>query len=438
MRTAFSRPAALLATATAGGTIAGVRCLASNGIDVGIVSSRPLSAAAWSRHAARRFVASAESDSRFVDQLLDIGKADPGRVLLATSDETAWLFTHNSARLSEHFRVYQPAAATMQRLLDKELLTDAAAKAGLAVLPAWAPRSMRELAALAPTLRYPILIKPRTHVRRLRNDKGRVVHSPTELVAKYRDTLEREGKFLGADDAAEQANLPILQQFVTVGNEGVHSVTGFIDRTGELFVTRRSTKVFLRSWPVGVGICYESLPPLPALSASVRRLCQEVGYFGVFEAEFLWFEGAWAIIDFNPRFFNQMGLDVKRGMPLPLLAWLDASGDEAGLRAAVARAQGLDGAEKSIFYDRFTLAAMLLAQSATSRLSSEERAYWRSWTKDNAANSADVAADRSDPMPGIVHALSEIYLGLKAIPRFVKSSRFAMPAHDDALARVRR
>ena len=52
---------------------------------------------------------------------------------------------------------------------------------------------------------------------------------------------------------------------------------------------------------------------------AVRRLCRELGYFGIFEVEFLWFDGRWAAIDFNPRLFNQIGMDIRRGMPLPLL-----------------------------------------------------------------------------------------------------------------------
>jgi hypothetical protein len=70
---------------------------------------------------------------------------------------------------------------------------------------------------------------------------------------------------------------PILQQFVRVGREGVCSVTGFIDRTGELFVTRRSKKVLQRSQPAGVGVCFESLPPDSGMSDAVRRLCRGLG-----------------------------------------------------------------------------------------------------------------------------------------------------------------
>ena len=47
--------------------------------------------------------------------------------------------------------------------------------------------------------------------------------------------------------------------------------------------------------------------------------------------------------------------------------------------------------------------------------------------KTNGFHAVDAAADPSDPAPGIVHALSEISLGLRAIPRFLRSSSAVLP-----------
>ena len=412
----------LLASASSGGTIAANRHLGANGFDVRIVSSHRLGAAAWSRHATRAYSAPLESESQqFLERLLALGASDPGQILLPTSDETAWLYTLNAAELGRYFRVVQPSIAVLLNILDKKLFADAAIRAGLAVLPSWDPRNIDDVAALAPTLTYPILIKPRTHVHRLRNDKGVVVYSARELIDQYRRFVNREQAGVANDHLLRDANLPILQQFVRVGGEGVRSVTGFVDRTGELFVTRCATKVFQRSQPVGVGVCFESLPPDPALSGAVRRLCRELGYFGIFEVEFLWFDGHWAAIDFNPRLFNQVGMDIRRGMPLPLLGCLEAAGETGALREAVAEAQ-VEHDEQTVFYDRFTMRAILFAQTMTAQISNEDRAYWRAWTRQHAGHAVDFVADDSDPMPGVIHALSEIYLGLKSLPRFLHST----------------
>jgi D-aspartate ligase len=414
------RRSVLLASASSGGTIAAARHLAANGFEVGVVSSHHLGAAAWSRHATRSYLAPSESESQgLLKRLIAIGTNDPGQILLPTSDETAWLYTLNANELGRYFRLAQPSIEVLQKILDKKLFADAATRAGLAVLPSWDPRTIDDVVALAPALPYPILIKPRTHVHRLRNDKGVVVHSADDLISQYQRFIDRERTRAADDPLLCDANLPILQQFVRVGSEGVHSITGFIDRTGQLFVTRAATKVFQRSQPVGVGVCFESRPPSPALSDAVRKLCLELGYFGIFEVEFLWSDGCWAAIDFNPRLFNQIGMDIRRGMPLPLFACLDATGEFEALREVVANAQA-EQDEQTVFFDRFTLRAILLARRMTARISHEDSLYWHDWIKRHAAHAVDFSADAADPVPGLIHVLSEIYLGLKSFPRFLR------------------
>jgi len=412
----------LLASASAGGTIAAVRNLGRNGVKAHVLSSTRLDAAAWSRHTSRTFSAPSEIDYElFFDRIMAIGKANPGLVLLPTSDQTAWIYTANADALAKYFLMYQPSLESIRRILDKKLLTDAAIQAGLDVLPSWDPETSDELWKLVATFPYPMLIKPRTHVQRLRNDKGVVVETPDEFSKQYENFLVRE-RYRSAPPAQSIGfQRPLLQQFAVHGSQNVQSVTGFIDRTGELFVSRRSVKVFQRSQPVGVGICHEALPASPELSRMAYDLCRELNYFGVFEAEFILFNGRWAMIDFNPRFYHQIGLDTRRGMPLPLLEFLAASGQTDALSEAVAKAQ-VENEAPSVFCDRFTLKAILLAQGIVSGVPRANRQRWRAWSRQHAGHCVDVAMDYSDPMPAIIHALSEICLGVRALPRFVRTT----------------
>lgn len=415
-----SNIAVFLASAAAGGTIAAVRNLGEAGLDVRILSSRAFSAAAWSRYVSRSYsIASEVDEQRFLDELLRIGAADPGHVLLASSDHTAWLYAENQTRLAPYFRLYQPSARTMRRILDKKLLAEAATAAGMSILPSWYPQNMEELATLAPTLPYPILIKPRTQVHRRCNNKGLVARSEDELKQHYRTLTQDETR--RTKRLLAETNV-ILQRFVGDASQSVHSVSGFIDRTAELFVTRHAVKVLQRSQPVGVGICFESRPAIPSLSDEVRRLCRELGYFGIFEVEALWFEGRWNVIDFNPRLFSQVGLDIRRGSPLPLFAYLDAVGDTATLKKVVQVANAVESETEVAFYDRFTFAALLLMRILTLRISQRDRLFWRTWKYRN-SRAVDFAVDSGDRWPGVVHIISEIYLGLRAIPRFLRSTQ---------------
>jgi D-aspartate ligase len=418
----------LFASASAGGTIAAARCLGGNGYDVGVLAHRPFSAAAWSRRVSRTYAVAAENDTaRFLSRLQQVGALVPGQILLPTSDETAWLYALHAGSLASHFRADPPPLATLKRILDKKLFAEAATAAGVDSLPIWDPQSIDELTALAPTLPYPVLIKPRTHVHRLHNDKGVVAQSPAELLSEYARFAAREQVQLADNPHMPDARRPILQQFVDVAHDGVYSVSGFIDRSGDLFVTRRAVKVFLRSYPVGVGVCFEALPADPQLSERVRRLCDELGYHGIFEVEFLRRGDEWAVIDFNPRLFNQLGMELYRGMPLPLFACLAAMGETAQLREAVHRAQAHDENLPAVFYDAFTLRMILAARRVTGRITPEELAYWKQWRARHAAHRVDVAASKSDPLLGVVHACSEVYLGLRAMPRFLRLA----PRRDD-------
>lgn len=399
-----------------------MRHLAAHGVGVNVIVDHGFCPAGWSRHAGRCLAGPVESDSmRYLDRLLAIGKADPGQVLLPTSDELAWLYTSNASLLARYFRLYQPSIETIKRILDKALLEKAATAAGLAVLPSWDPQNLDELAELAPHLPYPVLIKPRTHVHRLRNDKGVVVRSPDELAAEYPRFLARERYRFDDMPRAPEAVRPLIQQFVEIGREGVISISGFVGRSADVFASRRSTKILQRSRPVGVGVCYEARPADPALSQAVRRLCRELDYFGLFEVEFILHDGAWALIDFNPRLFNQIGLDLRRGLPLPMLAYLDALGESEALRALAAGAQPENPAEKVVFCDKFTLHAILLAQTLCLRARFEDLAHWHGWVRRNRAHMVHLASDRGDPMPGVIHILSELYLGFRAAPRFVRT-----------------
>lgn len=412
----------VLATAASGGSIATTRYLGRAGLEVSVVSSPALSPSAWSKHSFRSFSAPPESDTpRFLERLLAIGRMHPGQVLLATSDETAWLYTLHKDELSRYFIVNQPSLDTMKRLLDKRLFAEAITKAGLTNLPTWEPESLEHLKQLSSTLPYPVLIKPRTHVYRVENSKGVVVKSGEELMREYEEFVERESHHTRDSPMLPKARLPVLQQFIDTAKRGVLSVSGYLSRRGDHFVTRRCVKVLQRSQPVGVGVCFEGMPADPELSESVRALCQELGYFGLFEVEFLQCEKGWAPIDFNGRIFNQIGLDIGRGMPLPLFAFLEATKQMSALEEAVRKAQFYDQNDNTVFYDRFTLSATLAARRLTGRISKDELNRWRTWMRDHAGTSLDVAVEKSDWKPGLIHAVSEISLGLKAFPRFLKS-----------------
>ena len=405
-----------------GGSLAAVRCLGENGVRVTVAAEQLLAAACWSRHAGRivRCPSVAET-ARFVDWLLAFGEREPGHVLYASSDDMAYLFAANARELEKRFLLYQTPVTSLARVLDKKLLHEACTSVGLDTPMTWFPTSEDDLDKLGREITFTILIKARTQVLRTTQTKGGVVESRGDLRAAYRSFVAEDRYLPGLEPHfARDVTKPMLQRYFPKGAESVFSVTGFIDRSGEMFAARAAVKVFQRTRPVGLGLCFEAAPLDPALAAGVARLCREVGHFGVFEVEFVREGGRSMVIDFNPRFYGQMGFDTARGLPLAFLTWLGATGDEARLREGIADSVLADGAGAQIYTHRFIFALLLLAQRLGGSMSGAERDHWRRWYTEHRHRAVDASADPSDPWPGVVHAAAELWPGVRALGRVLR------------------
>jgi D-aspartate ligase len=414
-------PPILLTMPHYGGTLAAVRCLGEQGISVTIAGDRLLAPARWSRYATR-FVHCpvVTSSEQFLEWLLAFGRREPGQVLYPTSDDLAWLFAANLDELGKVFRMYQPAVDTLVTVLDKQRLWNACKAAGLETVPTWFPEDEADVERLADLLPFPLLIKARTQVLRASQTKGVVVRSRSDLLPGYRRFVAENRYLPGGERHFESARKPMLQQFCQEASIAVYSMTGFIDRSGELFAARGAVKLLQRTQPVGLGVCFEAAPLEADLAAGIARLCRAVGHFGVFEVEVLCEEDRRMIIDFNPRFYGQMGFDLRRGLPLALFAWLGACGEDVELRERIRSANlGPDG-PATIYCHRVVFEMMLLVRRLAGQMSPAEHHRWRQWLAQHREGAVDASADRHDPLPGVVHTTAELLAGLRALPRVLR------------------
>jgi predicted ATP-grasp superfamily ATP-dependent carboligase len=280
------------------------------------------------------------------------------------------------------------------------------------VLKSWTVRNVGEVEKIADSLEFPLILKPRTHVRRRRNDKGEVVANLDQLTSALK-RVEHSESFYGLSGDAESDFF--MQRFVEVFPKGVLSVTGFIDRSGSRFVARAARKILLRSEPAGVGVCFESTPLDPALADQTARLCRTLGYFGVFEVEFVWDGAGWAAIDFNPRFYNQMALDIARGLPLARLCYYDAIGHTHRLAQLFEHANAASAESKLCVRDGFTMSLIVAFRSLTGRMLRDERRGWSAWSKRNRMGMLDLIHSHDDPWVWPVHMISEVRLGMRKL-----------------------
>lgn len=403
---------------TYGGTLAAVRCLGRMGVPVVVAGDEILASSRWSRHTTR-FVRCPPADQtdRFVEWLLEFGRREPGHVLYPTSDDLAWLFAAHAPALQKDFFTYQPPVETIVRLLDKRSLYAACQAVGIPTVPSWFPADEAEVREYPSEMPFPLLIKARTQVSRVHQTKGTVVRSREELLDHYRAFVAHDRYRPEIKRHFDDAARPFLQQFFARASQAVWSVTGFVDRSGELFAARCAVKVMQRTLPVGLGLCFEAQALPAALAEGAKRLCRSVGYFGVFEIEFLHEGGRWMAIDFNPRFYGQMGFEAPRGLPQAALAWLAASGQARELREGVLAAAVQSDGAATAYAHRFVFELLLLARRLAGRMPAAERRRWKDWHAKHRATLVDASADRDDRLPGLVHSLAELSSGARALLR---------------------
>ncbi len=409
--TFLSRPGALLPVADYHGTLAAVRSLGRAGIDVTVADPRALAPARWSRYAARHVTCPdpMTDPNAFIGWLLEIGAREPGRVLLPTTDDLAWLFARHSGELQRHYVLDSPSLAAVYAVLNKWRLIEAAAGAGIDTPKTWLPDDAQLDGAELP---FPLLIKPQTQTLLTPHQKGRVVRHRGDLRGLYTGFMNetRHGALLLETDP--HVSRPMLQELVE--SHGIYGLSGFIDATGEQFVVSASRKVLQRPQVLGIGLCFQQSRVDEGLAERLRTLCRNIGYHGVFEVEFLEQSGRHLIIDFNPRCYGQMALDIARGADLPLMAYLHAVKDEAGLQTEIELARRrLAESGPRAWCDRIGLELYMKLRQLTGNVDRATARNWRKWLEAHRPHLIDAVLDGDDWLPGAVAVLQGTWQHLK-------------------------
>lgn len=311
----------LLTSGSYYGTLAAARLYYLSGIPVVLADSDPLNFSRFSK-AVNRYVESPSTNdlAYYAKWLIDFGMAYPGLFLYPTSDDHCWVIAKYRDKLQKCFVFQYPEFSVIRSILDKRSLYQMAATAGIDVLPSFDPNELNGVND--PRLKYPLILKPRTQAGLRSKLKGIVVPSPKELPAQLKKF--REHCIYDADVIADLPDIaePIIQQFFHTARINTYSMSGYLSADGEHFMIQATNKVLQNPPLIGVGLCFQSAALHDKLAEKIRQFCQSIGYYGVFEVEFLREQGEGGeklmLMDFNPRFYGQMEFDISRGLPLPL------------------------------------------------------------------------------------------------------------------------
>jgi D-aspartate ligase len=406
-------PPAFLTSAGYYGTLAAVRALGRAGISVTVADSSPLALSKFSRYAARalRCPNLRDERDRFIEWLLALGKRSAEKhVLLATCDDTAWLYARHAAELKRYFHLDTPPLATLYPLLNKGRLAERCEALGIAAPITRNVTCESDLQRIEREAAFPLLIKPSTQVLFKSRAKGEIVTERERFAETYRTFAASE--FTSSLITYDRSVVwPIVQDFHAHADY-IYNLAGYMAPWGEISAVRASAKV-LQVRKISVGICFEAAAVEQRLVAAVQQLFRSLGYRGVFEIEFIREGNDYLLIDANPRFYGEMAFDMRRGMQLPLLAYFQALGDEAALRSLVSQSASTSADAPHMHMHRLGLEMLLRLQRFAGAFGADEAAEWRTWQAAAGANASDAVRDRDDLKPSLVDAAATVYSQLR-------------------------
>ena len=381
------------------GTLAVVRACGKRNQPTLLADSSTSTLTHNSRYLSKAFKSPPVEDfENFFRWLMIYGEQNPGAFLYPSSDDMTWLIARYRDDLSKYYKLYSPDVNVIYSLLNKPELHNIAESLNIPVPKTIAPTSVNELKALADSLTYPVLIKPRTQIGMLRRQKGQVCETPEKLIEIYPDYQK---KFYYHPLLAEfdpDVIWPMVQSFHTSAGQNTYSMAGFVDESQEVFITRASAKVLQFPIRVGVGLCFESRPIDSKALECLKAICKQVGYYGVFEAEFIVDGNQLLLMDFNPRFYGQMAFELARELPLDQLVLAYAHGNHSYGETVQQHDQTWDHDKIYRFSNQWRLWLILTTQAMAGRFSWKERSKWLQWAEKFSVGCDPVYAD-DDPKP---------------------------------------
>ncbi len=222
---------------------------------------------------------------------------------------------------------------------------------------------------------------------------------------------------------------PMFQVYHPEAIDRVYSLSGFRDRSGTRTAVLAAVKVMQRPRCLGIGLCFEEAQVDPALAAKVLTLCERIGYYGAFECEFIQLGDRYLLIDFNARFYNQLGLDVARGLDLPKLVYSAAIGQDRQVDDLIDAFQKRDVRRPYAFCNGFQFGLVTRARRGLGSMSAEEASRWNQWLALSGRCMVDATFDADDHLPYVIDAAYQIFLSLRYFRAFVSDCRTEMTSH---------
>ena len=374
--------------------LAMTRSLGRAGVPVDVYSHEGIGAATVSRYARKR--GSCPDPARadvFLPWLEARIRAGEIRLVAPTSDLIAFYANELRHLFEDQIRRAMPPSENVLAALFKDRFGERLAAHGFATPRSAFPLGLDEAVEAARALRYPVVLKPRSHVA-VGWARGLVVHDADELARSYAAyPIGPESRELVA--RYPELRWPMLQEYVPGALDNLFSVSGLLGPDGTLIAASASRK--LLQWPpkLGVGVIFECEVDAGLVALGTDAARKLLGA-GLFEIELIRDArtGEHLAIDLNPRAYGQITLDIARGVDLPRL-WYESL-FLGGMTEVAARAD--------VRWHHFWpfhvshLAGIATGTGRAGRVAD--------YVRQARAPHVDIANDWGDPLPNVIFALN--------------------------------
>lgn len=305
------------------GALAIMRSLGRLGVPVYGVDEDPRSPAMLSRYCRERFLFGLGTcgPAEFLERLLGVGQRLGTRaILIPTSDETAQFVVDHADALGRQFVFPNNSAEMIGRLVSKKGMYQLALEHDVPTPATLFPQSVDDVKAFLPRITFPVMLKGifGNRLSSQGKDKMVVVHSPSELLDRYR-----------AMEDPEMPNL-MLQEYIPGDDDTIYIFNGYFDRESRCLASFSGHKI--RQFPVhtgcaSLGVCRSN----EEVAQTTIRFMKAIGYQGVLDIGYRYDSrnGQYKVLDANPRvgqafrlFVAQNDMDVVKSL------YLDLTGQE--------------------------------------------------------------------------------------------------------------
>jgi D-aspartate ligase len=296
-----------------------LRSLATRGVRLAIVSTRPYDVAHHSRWVSERHALPRlhEDHGALVELLEHQAPRWEGFTVFPTNDDAMTALAQNHERLSRHYRLSVQPWEVVSVLIDKDRMHALAEGAGLVLPTCYGRAATLRVEAHA---HYPVLVKPIQHDRLISAFGAKL------FLAHDRDQLR------AAIEQLERAGLPgLVYDFVPGPDHEIYVYCVYVDSKGEPSPGITVRKLRQNPPVIGGARAAEIVRAEPTLREATVALLRKAGFRGMAFAEFKRDprRGGFVFIEVNGRAVQFNSILPPTGVDLVAMSWSDFGLGEA-------------------------------------------------------------------------------------------------------------